>query len=318
MKELSHMERVNLREVWQNEAKNFTPWLAQESNLALLGDTLKLNLSLEGTELSVGPFRADILCKETYLDKLVLIENQLELTDHTHLGQILTYAAGLKASIVIWVCQKFTEEHRAALDWLNENTSNDMHFFGVEIEIWKIGDSLPAPKFNIVSQPNEWTGWINQAVKIFKTGTLTETQELYLNYWTEFTAAANGLKGLKPSSPDTTNALRFLIGKSNAIFATKVDMREKFIGVELYFSGLDAKERFFRLSKDKDAIEREIGTKLDWQELPQNMATRILLKHEGIDICRRDQWKDQHGQLYASLRSFQKVFLPIILSNDFK
>lgn len=318
MKELSRMERVSLRDVWQNESLNFTPWLSQESNLSLLGETLKLNLSLEGTELTVGPFRADILCKETYLDKLVLIENQLELTDHSHLGQILTYAAGLKASIVIWVCQKFTEEHRAALDWLNENTGNDTHFFGVEVEVWKIGNSLPAPKFNIVSQPNEWSCWINEAVKTFKSGALTETQELYLNYWTEFTSIANGLKGLKPHSPDTTNFLRFSLGKSNVLFAAKVDMREKFIGVELYFTGLEAKERFFRLSKDKDIIEKEIGKMLDWQELPQNMATRILLKHEGIDIYRREEWKDQHIRLCESLRAFQKIFLPIILSNDFK
>ena len=256
--------------------------------------------------------------KETYLDKLVLIENQLEPTDHTHLGQILTYAAGLKASIVIWICQKFTEEHRAALDWLNQNTGNDTHFFGIEIELWKIGNSPPAPKFNVISQPNEWSCWINETVKAFRSNPMTETQELYLNYWTAFVVAASEIKGIRSHTPDTNNFLRFSLGKSNVLFAAKVDMREKFIGVELYFKGLDAKERYSHLFKDKESIEREIGTNLDWQELPENMASRILLKHEDIDINQRNAWKDQHSRLCESLRAFQKVFLPRILSNNFK
>lgn len=122
MKPLGRLEKVDLRIVWTHEANHFTPWLAQENNLALLGDTIGLDLELSSREQSVGPYRADIVCKDTITDSWVLIENQLERTDHTHLGQLLTYAAGLDAVTIVWIAPRITDEHRAALDWLNEVT----------------------------------------------------------------------------------------------------------------------------------------------------------------------------------------------------
>lgn len=316
--QLSRLERVNLRDIWKNESSNFTPWLAQEDNLALLSETLRMNLQLEGIEVAVGSFKADILCKDLFLDKLVLIENQLEPTDHSHLGQVLTYAAGLRASIIVWICQEFNEEHRAAIDWLNENTGNDTHFFGIEIEAWKIENSLPAPKFNIVSQPNEWSCWINEATKKYKSAGLSKTQELYLNYWTDLALTAKNLNGLRPQKPRTENYFTFSTGKSNVVLAAKADMREKFIGVELYFSGLDAKKYYSRLFEDKDSIENEAGFLLDWQEMPQKMASRILLKHENTSIECQEDWKNQHVRLCESMQLFQKVLLPRINTYEFK
>lgn len=160
---LGRLQKVNLREVWLSEAGNFTPWLAQEENLSLLGEAIGIELELESQETGVGPFRADILCKDTATDNWVLIENQLERTDHTHLGQLITYAAGLNAVTVVWIAERFTEEHRAALDWLNERTDEHINVFGLEIELWRIGDSPVAPKFNIISQPNDWSRTIKQA-----------------------------------------------------------------------------------------------------------------------------------------------------------
>jgi hypothetical protein len=154
--ELSRLQPVDLREAWKNESADFTPWLASKENLPLLGEALGIELELESTEKSVGPFFADILCRVPGSDQWVLIENQLEQTDHTHLGQIITYAAGLNAVTVIWVARKFVEQHRAALDWLNEVTGEGTNFFGVEVELWRIGDSQMAPKFNVVSRPNSW------------------------------------------------------------------------------------------------------------------------------------------------------------------
>ena len=142
----------------EERAGRFTPWLAQEENLGLLGESLGLTLELEATEQSVGPFAADILCKDPMTEQWVLIENQLEQTDHTHLGQIITYAAGLNAVTIIWIAATFVEQHRAALDWLNEITAEGTDFFGVEVELWGIGDAPQlAPKFNIVSKPNAWS-----------------------------------------------------------------------------------------------------------------------------------------------------------------
>lgn len=132
---LGKLEKVELRKIWKHEASEFTPWLAQEDNIRLLGDTIGIELGIESQEEQVGPFRADILCKDTANNNWVLIENQLEKTDHNHLGQLLTYAAGFDAVTIIWIAQKFTEEHRAALDWLNERTDENVTFFGLEIEL---------------------------------------------------------------------------------------------------------------------------------------------------------------------------------------
>jgi hypothetical protein len=156
--DLARLERVDLRQAWLSEPADFTPWLARAENLALLAESLGIALELDSTEKSVGPFAADILCKNPITEQWVLIENQLEPTDHTHLGQVITYAAGLDAVTVIWIAGKFVEEHRAALDWLNEITSQGVNFFGVEIELWRIGDATAlAPKFNLVSKPNSWS-----------------------------------------------------------------------------------------------------------------------------------------------------------------
>src|SRR6187399_1351764 len=130
MRELGRLERVDLRNIWANEAMHFTPWLALENNLSLLGEAIGIDLELEATEKNVGPFNADILCKDTVNGNWVLIENQLERTDHKHLGQLITYASGLKAVTIVWIANPFAEAHRSALDWLNEITDEKFNFFG--------------------------------------------------------------------------------------------------------------------------------------------------------------------------------------------
>ena len=181
-KSLGRLEKTDLREVWLSESGQFTPGLAQTENLKLLGETIGIELECEAQEKDVGPFRADILCKDTATDAWVLIENQLERTDHSHLGQLLTYAAGLNAVTIVWVAERFTEEHRAALDWLNERTDEKITFFGLEVELWRIGDSPIAPKFNIVSKPNDWTRSVQQAAQ----GEVSEHKQLQLRFWTLF------------------------------------------------------------------------------------------------------------------------------------
>ncbi|MFO0864561.1 MAG: hypothetical protein U0744_07915 [Gemmataceae bacterium] len=177
---LGRLERAELRTAWSSESSDFTPWLAKEENIRLLGETIGIELEVEAEETGVGPFRADILCKDTINGSWVLIENQLERTDHTHLGQLITYAAGLHAVTIVWVAARFTEEHRAALDWLNEVTSEDILFFGLEVELWRIGDSPLAPKFNIVSSPNDWTRSVADARKAIEQGELSESRKRYL------------------------------------------------------------------------------------------------------------------------------------------
>ncbi|MGB8414368.1 MAG: hypothetical protein WCE23_16240 [Candidatus Binatus sp.] len=143
---LGKLEKVDLRDYWKSESQDFTPWLASAENIALLGEAIDLELEVEAQEKEVGPFRADILCKDTSTGQWVLIENQLEPTDHTHLGQLLTYAAGLNAGTIVWISEHFTNEHRATLDWLNEITDEGFSFFGIEVELWRIGGSPPRAK----------------------------------------------------------------------------------------------------------------------------------------------------------------------------
>ena len=162
---LGRLEQIDLREAWESEPGHFTPWLAQDENLRLLGETIGIDLECEAQEKKVGLFRADILCKNMATDEWVLIENQLERSDHTHLGQLLTYAAGLNTVTIVWIARQFTDEHRAALDWLNEHTSDKISFFALEVELWRIGDSPIAPKFNIVCKPNDWTRTVQRVVK---------------------------------------------------------------------------------------------------------------------------------------------------------
>jgi hypothetical protein len=183
---LGRLEKIDVREYWKREDSDFTPWLAEAENIQLLGETIGLELEVEAQEKQVGPFRADILCKDTASENWVLIENQLERTDHVHLGQLLTYAAGLNAVTIVWIAARFTEEHRAALDWLNEISNESFNFFGLEIELWRIGKSAVAPKFNIISKPNDWSKSVIGAAQSIQSASLTEAKKLQQEYWEAF------------------------------------------------------------------------------------------------------------------------------------
>ena len=274
---LGRLELVDLRQVWASESSDFTPWLARPDNLKLLGDTLGMELEYEAHEERVGPFRADIVCVDTADDSKVLIENQLERTDHSHLGQLLTYAAGLQAVTIVWIAERFTDEHRAALDWLNEVTGDKMSFFGLEIQVWRIGDSPKAPKFNIVSKPNDWVKGGGGAGGD-RAGGISEMKLLQQEYWSKLHEylAANKID-LKPQAARPRQWLNVPLGKSNAHLAATINTFKERVGVELYLTRRLAKQRFHALVQEREAIEREFGAPLDWQELPDSEASRIFL-----------------------------------------
>ena len=165
------MKRMNLRDIWTNEAASFTPWLAE--NIHLLGEAIGTQLDIQGQERAIGIFRADIVASDALTGEAVLIENQIEQTDHSHLGQLLTYAAGLQAATIVWIAGHFCDEHRAALDWLNQITTNGMRFFGIEIELWSVDSSTPAARFNVVCKPNVWK-------KRFSSSGASERAEAYI------------------------------------------------------------------------------------------------------------------------------------------
>ena len=313
MEELGRLIKVPLREFWEGEASDFTPWLAEEENISLLGETIGIELEVEAQERNVGPFRADILCKDTVTDKWVLIENQLERTDHSHLGQLLTYAAGLDAVTVVWVAERFTDEHRAALDWLNEITDEEFSFFGLEIELWRIGDSPMAPKFNMISHPNDWTKTIDQIVH----RELTSAQQLYFDYWTalqEHLEERNGV--INPVASSRDSWVSFGVGRSGFWLSASASVRDKWISVSLTLAGRDGKPHFYLLEGDKVDIEEEIGAKLEWDEKQGRKQNYISLSLEDIDLEDRQDWDRQHQWLCEQLEAFHNVFSPRIKTLD--
>ena len=166
-----------------------------EDNLSVLAKALDMELEPVALETNVGPFRADILCRNADGGAWVLIENQLERTDHTHLGQLLTYAAGLHAVTICWIAESFTDEHRAALDWLNEITDDRFRFFGLEVELWQIGSSLRAPRFNVVSKPNNWSRSVAEMARPDGKN-VTPTQQLQREFWAALMQRLDERKGL--------------------------------------------------------------------------------------------------------------------------
>ena len=309
---LSRLENVDPRDVWITEDRDFTPWLAQEENLTLLADTIGLDLELESTEKNVGPFRADILCKDTVTDNWVLIENQLERTDHRHLGQLMTYAAGLNAVTIVWIADQFTEEHRAALDWLNEITDEDINFFGLEIELWRIADSPIAPKFNVVSKPNDWTKSVHTSRQL-ASGEITETKQLHLEYWTIFNDLLRTSKSvIQPRKPRPQHWQNYAVGRTGFRLMASTGMRDGYISVQLAMTDDLAKPHFFLLLDQKTEIEAEFGEELNWRELPNNKQSDVMLLRDNVDPTDKDRWSEYHIWLKEKLEKLYQVFSPRI------
>lgn len=294
---LSRLVMVPLREAWPDEATNFTPWLAEEPNLALLGEALGLPLALEAKEKPVGAFAADILARDSNSGNWVLIENQLTPTDHRHLGQLLTYAAGLDARTVVWVAEAFREEHRAAIDFLNQATTDGYSFFAVQIELYRIGESPFAPRFSVVSKPNDW----NKKAQLVRSSLAeipNETQLQYQEYWTALiTAAANRYPALASRNPWKTNAQRIenLRGGDPALVIDAVFAWDKGLRLNVYIDGLLAKVAFRQLLECRQEIERRFGNELVWEELPEARASRISFYMPGIEKREnKSRWPMQH------------------------
>lgn len=303
---LGRLERVTLREAWLSESADFTPWLAQEENLRLLAETIGIELEVESTEKNVGPFRADILCKDTLSDSWVLIENQLERTDHSHLGQLLTYAAGLNTVTIVWIAERFTDEHRAALDWLNEVTEEGINFFGLEIELWRIGVSDIAPKFNVISQPNNWT---KRAAAAREVAAATSTDQLKLAFWTGFQRYLEDNRSfLKSQKPSTDHWTNFALGRSHFVLMAVVGMRDGYLGVSMIVTGPYAKAFYHLLFRQKAAIESEIGESLEWRELPNNKQSDAQLFRRNVDPTDAEQWPQYFEWLRVRLEAFHRAF----------
>lgn len=272
---LGKLKTVDLRLQWEHEALDFTKWLAEPDNLSELGDALGIDIELIQTEAGVGSFSADIVAQEETTGKKIVIENQLETTDHKHLGQILTYAAGIEAEYIVWIVKDARDEHRQAVEWLNEHTDGKINFFLIRIELWQIGDSDPAPKFVIVSRPNDWTKSIRGSA-ISTPKELSETKMVQLEFWQQLKDyAASNMPNVRLRKVYAQHWYDVAIGRSDCHVAFTALLSEKQLGCEIYIP--NSKDLFQAFLSNKTEIEAELslGLDLSWQELPSKKACRI-------------------------------------------
>jgi hypothetical protein len=311
-KNLGRLQKVELREAWLSESSEFTPWLAQEENLKLLGETIGIELECEAQEKEVGPFRADILCKDSATGSWVLVENQLERTDHLHLGQLLTYAAGLDAVTIVWIAERFTEEHRATLDWLNKRTDENINFFGLEVELWQIGNSPMAPKFNVVSKPNDWTRNISEAAKQMDVQNMSERRHLQFDYWADLQKLLKERNGVvKATSPRPSTWVGFAVGRMHFRLWAQMFVKDRRVGVGLTCKPPYAKEFFHQLKAEQAKIESELGFAVEWEESPEQQFSFISF-YTKLDPLDRSNWPQQHEWMVSKLESFHRVFSPLV------
>lgn len=299
------IKKVPIRDIWAHEAQHFTPWLAK--NIEVLGKVIGLELELIQEEASVGDFSLDILAKDLGSAENVIIENQFSQTDHDHLGKLLTYAAGYEASSIIWVAETIREEHRQALEWLNNRTDNETNFFAVVVEVIKIDDSKPAFNLKPVVFPNEWhksksKSKPSQQVSVkgekyreYFQGLIDELREDY-----RFTSARAG---------QPQNWYAFASGITGVNYGANFCQGDK-VRTELYIDFGSAEENEACLNylyKSKQEIEEEFGTTLSWEPIDGKRAARIAIYKYG-SIFMENELQAIHDWHIDSLLKFKTVF----------
>jgi hypothetical protein len=299
---VSRLVSVPLREIWAHEATSFTVWLSE--NLDFISDTIGFELSLVEREASAGPFSADILAEDSN-GNYVIIENQLNQTDHDHLGKLITYMSNLEARTAIWVSSNPRPEHEKAVHWLNETLPADTAFFLIKIEAFRIDESAPAPKLTIIAGPSLESKQVGQQKK-----ELAERHVMRLEFWRQLKERIQGRTPLHANiAPSKDNWISTGAGKSG--FAYSYVIRMKDAQVELYIDTGEEKENkriFDRLFSQKDEVEKKFGSGLDWQRLEGKKASRVRYVVEGLGLEDRENWPELHERLIDAMIRLHNAF----------
>lgn len=294
---LGKLVEVDIRNVWKHEQYDFSKWLASEENINELGDTLNLTLTDVETEKFVGNYRCDILCKDEITGKVVLIENQLEPTNHDHLGKIITYASGLDASVVVWLVASAREEHASAIEWLNKHTDDDVSFFLVEIHAYKIGDSEPAPQFKIIEQPNDF---VKSVKAISKNSDISDTEKKRLEFWTQFNEVLEERgKPFNRRKATTDHWYNVAMGSSECSISIDLVNKEHKIRVGVWIS--DNKNLYDNFYNNKDEIEAKCGFSLTWDRLENKKASLACTYINGLDFDNQDNYPVLINECYDTI-----------------
>ena len=302
---IGKLEEVDIRELWKHEQYDFSEWLSKKENIENLNEILGLTLVDISKETYVGSYRCDLFAKDETTGIKVIIENQLEMSNHDHLGKIITYASGLDAKVVVWIVKEAREEHRSAIEWLNNNTNSNVNFFLIEIHAYKIGNSDNAPMFQVIEQPNDF---IKNNKSTNSSDTMNKSQSQRLEFWNQFNnVLVERGKPFNVRKATTDHWYNVAIGTSDAHIDITLVNKDSVIGVELYIT--DNKDLFDKLYQKKDEIEADLGFKLDWRRLNNSKASRIVTFIKGLNF-------DDHSN-YNDLMN-KTIDLAVLMRDTFK
>lgn len=302
---LIKQKQINPRKMWPNEAQNFTPWLAD--NISELGEKIGMELEVVGQEVSVGPYSADILAKDINTDSYVVIENQLEKTNHDHLGKSITYASALNAKTIVWIATEFTEEHKKALDWLNDNTNEDLAFWGIQLELWQISEDTASMRLNIVSTPSTNVKTIKS-----KSNNESESRNIQLNFWTRFREklqSTRKIPSLQTPQPHYWYDVR--IGRSDILLSNVCNTQKNFVGVRLYIRNKVVDVYYPALLAKKEEINKALNCKPEWDANPTAKDKTIAISYN-TDLSDPAKVEEALDWLVQQTIVFHSVFSKLV------
>ncbi len=304
---LGKLKEVDIRSVWSHEQYGFSNWLAKEENIQELGDALNLSLTDVETEKFVGSFRCDILCKDEITGKTVLIENQLEPTNHDHLGKLITYSSSLDASVVIWIVTSARGEHASAIEWLNKHTDDDLAFFLVEVHVYKIGDSEPAPQFKVVEQPNDFV----KTTKAMAKTALKPAHKAWLEFWTQFNEVLEQRgKPFNKRKAKPAHWYSVAMGSSECRINIFLVNSEGKIRVSVWIP--DNKDLYDQFYASKEEIEAACGFGLLWRRLDDKKTSEICVNIDGLDFNAQQNYPDLMNRVIDLVVKMKNAFAPYL------
>ena len=306
---LGKLTEVDIRELWEHEQYDFSEWLSQEQNIEYLNEILGLSLTDIKKEVFVGAYRCDLVAKDEMSDTTIIIENQLECSDHNHLGKIITYASGLNAKVIVWIVKEAREEHRSAIEWLNNITDPDLNFFLIEIHAYKIGNSDPAPKFEVIEEPNGYRKNTKGNGDGSSENNWTKSERLI--FWNELNnfVSANG-NPFKIRKATTSSDYDISIGTSKSYIRVTLVNKKSKINIVLYIP--DDKELYDSLYACKNEIEDELTFDLDWQRLDDKKASCIIHYIDGLNFDDHSNYNELMLEIIEKVKIMKKVFTKYI------
>ena len=301
---IGKLKEVDIRNLWKHEQYDFSEWLSQSENIKLLDDVLGLTLTDITKEAYVGSYRCDIFAKDESSGIKVIIENQLESSNHDHLGKIITYASGLDAEVIVWIVKQAKEEHRSAIEWLNNNTNSNVNFFLIELHAYTIENSIPAPFFEVIEKPNEF---IKNSKMNSEQDNLNKSQSERLEFWSRFNEILiDRGKPFNVRKVTTDHWYDIALGTSEAHVSINLVNKESVVCIDLYIN--DNKELFDNLYLKKDIIEGDLGFKLIWDRLDNGKASRIKYNIKGLNYDNHSNYDELMNKVIDTAVKMRETF----------